>query len=133
MMQTPARVSAGLCQPKLYFLSRPRGNSCRLLLNGSLCAAGWFIIQSGFASQWPGRDMSNVAYSPATEIARLADEVIKGGKELDEEHLSRFVKELSKLFSVKADEVAILEVSQNGTILSFLYPPELRKVGSIPL
>ena len=77
--------------------------------------------------------MSNVASSPATEIARLADEVVKGGKELDEEHLSRLVKELSKLFSVKADEVAILEVGQNGAILSFLYPPELRKVGSIPL
>jgi hypothetical protein len=77
--------------------------------------------------------MSNVASSPATEIARLANEVVRGGKELDEERLSRIVGELSKLFSVKADEVAILELTQNGAILSFLYPLQLRTVGSIPM
>ena len=77
--------------------------------------------------------MDNAAPSPAAEIAHLVNEVVNGGRELDDEHWSRLVKELSRLFSVKSDEVAILEVAQNGAILSFLYPFILRKVGSIPM
>ena len=79
--------------------------------------------------------MSNVpaAASPTAEIARLVDEAIKGGKGLDDEVLSKIAGELTRLFSVKPDEVAMLELAQNGAILSFLYPIKLRKVGSIPM
>jgi hypothetical protein len=40
---------------------------------------------------------------------------------------------MTKLFSVKQDEVAILELAPSGGTLSFLHPARLRKVGSIPM
>ncbi|MBI4480423.1 MAG: GAF domain-containing protein [Acidobacteria bacterium] len=70
---------------------------------------------------------------PAAEIARLIDEAIKSGKGLEEEVLNKIANELTRLFSVKPDEVAILELAPNGAILNFLYPSKLRKVGSIPM
>ena len=73
------------------------------------------------------------AASPAAEIARLIDEAIKSGKGLEEDVLNKIANELTRLFSVKADEVAILELAPNGAILNFLYPTKLRKVGSIPM
>jgi transcriptional regulator with GAF, ATPase, and Fis domain len=80
-------------------------------------------------------DMSNgtAAATPAVEINRLVEETIKSGKGLEEEALNKVAHEFTRLFSVKADEVAILELAQNGAILSFLYPVKLRKVGSIPM
>ena len=71
--------------------------------------------------------------SPAVEIARVVDEVNKSGRALTDDDLTRIVQELSKLFSVKQDEVALLQLSGNGAILSFLYPVKLRKIGSIPM
>ncbi|OFV90953.1 MAG: hypothetical protein A3H28_03550 [Acidobacteria bacterium RIFCSPLOWO2_02_FULL_61_28] len=71
--------------------------------------------------------------SPAVEIARVVDEVNKGGRAMSDDDLTRIVQELSKLFSVKQDEVALLQLSENGAILSFLYPVKLRKIGSIPM
>jgi transcriptional regulator with GAF, ATPase, and Fis domain len=73
------------------------------------------------------------AASPTAEIARLTEEAVKSGKGLDEEVLTKIATELTRLFSVKTDEVAILELAQNGAILSFLFPTKLRKVGSIPM
>lgn len=73
------------------------------------------------------------AASPTAEIARIIEGVVKSGKGLGEEDLAKIVHEMAKLFTVKADEVAILELAQNGSILSFLYPTKLRKVGSIPM
>ena len=73
------------------------------------------------------------AATPAVEINRLVDEAVKGGKALDEGALKKVAHEFTRLFSVKSDEVAILELEQNGSVLSFLYPPKLRKVGSIPM
>jgi transcriptional regulator with GAF, ATPase, and Fis domain len=79
--------------------------------------------------------MSNgpAAATPAVEINRLIEEVIKSGKGLEDEVLNKVAHEFTRLFSVKADEVAILELTQNGAILTFLYPVKLRKVGSIPM
>ncbi|HEY7679373.1 MAG TPA: GAF domain-containing protein [Terriglobia bacterium] len=71
--------------------------------------------------------------SPSTEINRLVEEVTKSGKALEEADLSRVAREMTKLFSVKQDEVAILELAPSGGTLSFLHPARLRKVGSIPM
>jgi transcriptional regulator with GAF, ATPase, and Fis domain len=73
------------------------------------------------------------AASPAAEISRLANEALKSDSGLDDEILKKMAQELTRQFSVKSDEVAILEVAQNGAILSFLYPAKLQKVGSIPM
>jgi transcriptional regulator with GAF, ATPase, and Fis domain len=78
--------------------------------------------------------MSNgVTATPAAEIARMAEEAGKAGRALTDDELGRIAQELSKLFSVKADEVAILQLAENGALLSFLYPATLRKIGSIPM
>ena len=71
--------------------------------------------------------------SPAAELARLAEELAKSGRAVTEDDLNRIVNQLTKLFSVKQDEVAILHVSENGAILNFLVPLKLRKIGSIPM
>ena len=71
--------------------------------------------------------------SPTAEIARLVDEATKSGKGLVEEVLTKIAQELAKLFSVKSDEIAILQLSQDNTILIFLYPLKLRRVGTIPM
>ncbi|MGH9786226.1 MAG: GAF domain-containing protein [Terriglobia bacterium] len=71
--------------------------------------------------------------SPAVEIARIVEEATKAGKALTDDELTRIAQELSKLFTVKADEVAILQLSDNAALLSFLYPVKLRKIGSIPM
>ena len=73
------------------------------------------------------------AATPTAEIARLVEEAIKSGRGLEDEILVKIASELTRLFSVKPDEVAILELTQNGAILGFLYPVKLRKVGSIPM
>jgi len=73
------------------------------------------------------------APSPAAEINRLITEALKSGDRLEEDVLMKVAHELTRMFSVKSDEVAILELAQNGAILSFLFPPKLRKVGSIPM
>ncbi|MBI4442055.1 MAG: GAF domain-containing protein [Acidobacteria bacterium] len=74
-----------------------------------------------------------VTGSSTAELARLVDEVIKGGKGFQEDNVSKIAQEMAKLFSVKQDEVAILVVSHEGTLLEFLYPFKLQKIGSIPM
>ena len=78
--------------------------------------------------------MSNgTTTSPAAEIGRVVEESTKGSRPLTDDEFARIAQELSKMFSVKADEVAILHLTDNGSILSFLYPVKLRKIGSIPM
>lgn len=74
-----------------------------------------------------------VSPTPAAEITRLVDGMVKSGHRPTDEDIIAVVKELAKMFSVRNDEVAVLEVIQNGTILSFVYPPKLKKAGVIPL
>ena len=78
--------------------------------------------------------MSNGATtSPAAEIGRLVQESTKGARPLTDNEFARIAQGFSKMFSVKADEVAILYLAGNGSLLSFLYPAKLRKIGSIPM
>jgi transcriptional regulator with GAF, ATPase, and Fis domain len=67
------------------------------------------------------------------ELSRLVDDAVKSGKGLSNEVLEKLIPEMAKTFSVKIDEVAILQLVQNGNVLSFLYPFKLQKVGSIPM
>ena len=74
-----------------------------------------------------------VSPTPAAEIARLVEEMAKANRKPTDTDITAVVKELARMFSVKHDEVAVLEVVQNGTILSFVYPPRLKMAGVIPL
>ena len=78
--------------------------------------------------------MTNGATASSTsELARLIDDVLKDGKGLAEESTEKLVQEIAKLFSVKQDEVAILQLASDGKILKFLHPFKLKQMGSIPL
>lgn len=71
--------------------------------------------------------------APTAEIARLVEEASKNGKGLTEDLLAKVAKEIAKLFSVKGDEIAVLQLSPDNMLLSFLYPLKLRQVGTIPM
>lgn len=66
-------------------------------------------------------------------LSKLIEEGIKSGQGLSNEILEKAVAELAKAFQVKLDEVALLHLTHNGSVLSFLYPLKLQKVGSIPM
>ncbi len=68
-----------------------------------------------------------------TGLSKLIDEAMKSGQGLANETLEKLVSELAKNFQVKMDEVAILALTHNASVLSFLYPFKLQKVGSIPM
>ena len=67
------------------------------------------------------------------ELSRLIDDAVKTGKGLSQEVLERVIPELAKTFQVKLDEVALLQLTQDGGVLRFLYPFKLQKVGIIPM
>ncbi len=78
--------------------------------------------------------MTNGATASSTsELARLIDDVLKDEKGLAEESTEKLVQEIAKLFSVKQDEVAILQLASDGKVLKFLHPFKLKQMGSIPL
>ena len=66
-------------------------------------------------------------------LSRLVDEANKSGQALSGQVLEKIVSELSKVFQVKLDEVAVLHLTHSGAMLSFIYPLKLQKVGSIPM
>ncbi len=67
------------------------------------------------------------------ELSRQIDDAVKTGKGLSQEVLEKLIPELAKTFQVKLDEVALLQLTQDGGTLKFLYPFKLQKVGSIPM
>lgn len=71
--------------------------------------------------------------SPTIEIARLIDEAVKTNRGANEELLTKVARETAKLFSVKGDEIAILQLTPDNGMLNFLYPLKLRKVGALPM
>lgn len=71
---------------------------------------------------------------PTTDgLGRLLDQLEKLALPADEVWLSQVAQELAKLFHVQADEVAVLELSQDTEALKFVLPEKLRMVGEIPL
>ena len=74
-----------------------------------------------------------MATRTAAGLEELLDKIEKKSVPPDSESLSQVVHLLAKLFSVKDDEVAIMEVGPSGRTLRFVIPEKLRQVGSIPL
>jgi GAF domain-containing protein len=66
-------------------------------------------------------------------VAKLVDQMKKAGGVPGEEALNQLATALSQPFKAKKDEVAILRLSSDGRMLSFLFPSKLSKVGAIPL
>lgn len=66
-------------------------------------------------------------------VAKLVEEMRKEGGYPSEEALNRLAAQMTPPFKAKKDEVAIIRVSPDGRMLSFVYPIKLTRVGAIPL
>jgi hypothetical protein len=66
-------------------------------------------------------------------VARNVEEMRKAGGQPSDEAFSRLAAQIAGSFKAKREEVAILRVSPDGRMLSFLFPTKLTKIGAIPL
>lgn len=67
------------------------------------------------------------------EIRRIVDELLRQGEQKDMAPLARVAAQISELFGVVSDEVAILARTKDGRYLRFLIPTKLQQVGQIPI
>src|SRR5271157_4069923 len=65
-------------------------------------------------------------------VAKLVDEMRKAGAP-SEQDLNRLAAQISNGFKAKKEEVAILRLSADARMLSFLFPIRLSVIGAIPL
>ena len=75
--------------------------------------------------------MANIDLS--LTVAKLVEEMRKAGGYPSEEALSRLAAQMTPPFRAKKDEVAILRLSPDGRMLSFIFPTKLARMGAIPL
>jgi GAF domain-containing protein len=66
-------------------------------------------------------------------VAKLVDDMRKAGTPPSGQDLNRLAAQISKGFNVKKEEVAILRLSSDGIMLSFLFPLKLSVIGAIPV
>jgi hypothetical protein len=66
-------------------------------------------------------------------VAKLVDELRKTGAAPSDQDLNRLAAQISNGFKAKKEEVAILRLSADAKMLSFLFPIKLSVVGAIPL
>jgi hypothetical protein len=69
----------------------------------------------------------------APELEEVLERMEKESAPPDSKSLSEVACHVAKLFGVKEDEVAIMEIAPSGRTLRFVLPEKLRHVGSIPL
>jgi len=67
------------------------------------------------------------------EIGTLLDTLDRSGHPLNSEQFGQVALGLAKVFSVDADEVAVLAVDAKRKILRFIIPEKLATIGTIPL
>jgi GAF domain-containing protein len=66
-------------------------------------------------------------------VAKMVDELRKTGAFPTEQDLNRLAAQISNGFKAKKEEVAILRMSADAKILSFIFPIRLASMGAIPL
>ena len=69
----------------------------------------------------------------AGDLEKLIDRIEKESAPPDANSLMEVIRHVAKLFGVKEDEVAIMELVSAGRTLRFVIPEKLRPVGSIPV
>ena len=72
-------------------------------------------------------------FNLALVVAKLIDEMRKAGTPPTGQDLNRLAAQISKGFKVKKGEVAILRLSSDENMLSFLFPIKLSVIGAIPI
>jgi GAF domain-containing protein len=71
--------------------------------------------------------------SALAEVATLVNGLVQRGTKLDAGHLSKIAEAVGRVFSVHADEVAVLAVTEDEKFLRFRVPEQLQTVGQIPM
>jgi hypothetical protein len=66
-------------------------------------------------------------------VAKLVDEMRKAGTPPSDQDLNRLAAQISNGFKARKEEVAILRLSADAKMLSFLFPIKLSVIGAIPL
>jgi len=66
-------------------------------------------------------------------VAKNVEEMRKAGGYPSDEALNRLTAQIAMGFKAKKEEVALLRLSPDGKMLSFIFPIKLQKVGAIPL
>jgi len=66
-------------------------------------------------------------------VAKLVEEMRKTGGYPTDEALGKLAAQMGPFFKAKKDEIAILRLSTDGKMLSFVFPTKLARVGNIPL
>jgi GAF domain len=74
-----------------------------------------------------------MAIRPATDLERLIDGLEKRAVLVDSKVMATVAQEISKLFRVAPDEVAVMELIAAAKFLRFVLPEKLQAVGTIPL
>jgi hypothetical protein len=69
----------------------------------------------------------------AADVEKLIDRLENESAPPDPESLLQVIRNVAKVFGVREDEVAIMELVSSGRTLRFVIPEKLRTVGSIPL
>jgi len=69
----------------------------------------------------------------STAVTKLAEELRRAGGRLTEATLERLAAQIAAAFQARKDEVAILRLSPDGKMLTFLFPLKLSKIGAIPI
>lgn len=68
-----------------------------------------------------------------SDIQKVVEELIKAGVPITVQTLGKLAEQISKGFSVKPDEVALLALIQQEKFLKFVVPEKLQQVGNIPM
>jgi len=66
-------------------------------------------------------------------VAKLVDELRKAGVPPSDQDWNRLAAQISNGFKAKKEEVAILRLSADTKVLSFIFPIKLSFIGAIPL
>jgi len=66
-------------------------------------------------------------------VAKLVDEMRRAGGPPSDQDLNRLTAQISNGFKARKEEVAILQLSADKKMLSFLFPLRLSMIGLIPL
>ena len=71
--------------------------------------------------------------SALAEVATLVNGLVHRAKKLDAEQLAKIAEAVGHVFSVHADEVAVLALTEDEKFLRFRVPEQLQTVGQIPM
>ncbi len=66
-------------------------------------------------------------------IAKQVDTMQKAGGFPSDDALGQLAAQIAQGFKARKDEVAILRLSSDGKMVSFLFPTKLQKIGAIPM